>query len=122
MTLDFFNYQNIRRVVVGAFAVLGLVSMVGVIFAVVLPDMDVPSDANYKRCLDRAAEKAQGAVSIFNTLHRVQCLDLKPSSDAPVGKGLFDDIPYASSARERVMRDSAGLSADKFLDDVTDER
>lgn len=71
-------------------AVTGLVCLAGVVLALALPDPDAPSQSRYERCLDHAAEKAQGAVAIFNTIRWEKCEKLKPS-DTPSGV-LFDDL------------------------------
>jgi hypothetical protein len=47
---------------------IGALSVIGVILAMTLPKTDAPNQSNYERCLERAAEKAQGAVFTFNSL------------------------------------------------------
>lgn len=89
-------------------AAIGVLSLVGVGLALVLPDPDGDSQAAYERCLERAAEKAQGAVAIFNTLRSAKCDKLKPQSrTAPVS---FDDlVPHRQSP-------PAATNAAAFLD------
>lgn len=63
-------------------AAIGALSALGIVLALVLPDRDAPSQENFERCIDKAADKAHGAVSIFNQLRSTQCDKLRPHPKA----------------------------------------
>ncbi len=66
--------DRVRALLLG----LGVVSVVGVVLALVLPDYDKPSQANYERCLSRVADQSKGTAAIFYSLKSAQCDRLKP--------------------------------------------
>jgi hypothetical protein len=65
---------GIKRLLIG----IGALAVLGVVLALILPDADAPSQSKYERCLERAAEKAQGAVATYNSLRTAMCDKLKP--------------------------------------------
>lgn len=97
-------------------AVTGLVCFAGVILALVLPDPDAPSQSRYEQCLDHAADKAQGAVAIFNAIRWQKCEKLKPPS-APAAV-FFDDLITGQHVAGTAPRAAAFLDAP--LKPVTD--
>lgn len=72
-----------------ALAGIGVLSLLGVILSLAIPDSDVPSQANYERCLDQAAEKAFGNIGVFNVLRWERCDKLEPTKPKSVS---FDDL------------------------------
>lgn len=79
---------TLKRVAAIVLTGAGALSAAGIVAALVLPDPDAPSEINYNRCIERAAEKAQGSAQIFYAL-RVRCLKLSPPSKT---QGMFDDL------------------------------
>ena len=81
--------MNWRKIPVMVFAVIGATSILGIFIALMLPDPDAPSQANYETCVNRASRQAEGSFRIFNFLLYTQCNKLRPKQEIR----LFEDLP-----------------------------
>ncbi len=99
-------------------AAIGVLTILGIVFALTLPDRDAPSRENFERCLEQAAEKAQGAVAIFNALRSAKCDKLKPPPMPATGP--FNDLVPANQPLPNLKPFNGELdkprSASEFLD------
>ncbi len=99
-----------------ALATFGVLSILGIVIALALPDPDTPSQSNYEQCLEQAAERAHGAVAIFNRLMSAKCDRLKPlpgsvsSLAAPSAAAFLDSPakPVTDSALLKKLNSPAG--------------
>lgn len=102
--------DRIRRLLVA----IGAVSVIGVIVALVLPSAEAPNQDNYERCLEKAAEKANGAVAIYHSIRQAKCDRLQPNSKHPQMKEFVGEIDA-----ERAIKTSSSneLNGPKELSD-----